>query len=190
MRVEELVGGRVKVARQERGWTQEQLGAELGRYLEGGWSNIVVSFAETGRRGFTAAELVALAAVLGKPVAWLFSPFDDEREIELPGGSLASEDYRALGRPEGEVGAMLTEFADELVTIQATALDMLARIRHAAQEMERAGVQVPDDLVVIPAPPGTSVEDLAAALKRSVEQGKAITTRKRTNRKAKKGGRK
>jgi transcriptional regulator with XRE-family HTH domain len=173
MTPEEMIGVRVRLARQEAGLTQAQLGQGMGRYLGSPWSNIVVSLTELGKRNVTPSELVALAAVLKRPVAWFFTLLDEDGGLTLGGNPLASEGYRALGRPESETGAMLAEFAGELASIQATALDMLARIRHAAEEMARAGIQVPDllrddsSVEVVEATPPPGVVETMEAMKES-----------------------
>jgi transcriptional regulator with XRE-family HTH domain len=143
MTPEEMIGVRVRLARQEAGLTQAQLGQGMGRYLGSPWSNIVVSLTELGKRNVTPSELVALAAVLKRPVAWFFSPLDTEAVVELPTGTLAPEDYRALGRPEGEMGTVLAEFAEVAVVLRATGEEMLGRVQWIIEELNRAGVLVP-----------------------------------------------
>jgi transcriptional regulator with XRE-family HTH domain len=211
MTVEELIGARIRMARQDAKLTQAALGKALARYLGKGWSHAAVSLAEKGRRDFIAAELVALAAVFKRPVTWFFVPLDAEGGVTLGETPLASEDYGALGRPEGDQGAMLVEFAGELVQIGTMAVAMLDRIHRVAEEMARAGISVPLDRLgrdrlgqpladvrvellgdVIPAPPGASVEEMTEAVKRSAEQTRRVKTRKRSGRKptTRKGGRK
>jgi transcriptional regulator with XRE-family HTH domain len=193
MKVEELIGTRVKVARTEAGLTQAQLGEALGGYLGKPWSNMVVSLAETGRRNFAAAELVALAVVLKRPVAWFFSPLDTEAVVELPTGPLASEDYRALGRPEGEMGTVLAEFAEVAVVLRATGEEMLGRVQWIIEELNRAGVSVPlaeqvhavegrVELVDTPEPAPT-VEALTRRIEKERPQKKAGTTTRKGGRK-------
>jgi transcriptional regulator with XRE-family HTH domain len=99
--VEELVGANIAQARTGRPpdqrMTQAQLGEAIEKYLGRSWSRQAVSLAEQGKRDFTAAELVALAAVLEVPVASLFLPPDDpDREIYLPEHTLTDQDEARL----------------------------------------------------------------------------------------------
>lgn len=88
MRVEELVGRRVREIREDLGMSQGQLGEEIGKLLSKPWSRQTVSMAELGRRAFTAAELIALAHVLGVHVGQMFTPPVDlpHAELELSSG--------------------------------------------------------------------------------------------------------
>jgi hypothetical protein len=183
MKVEELIGAKVKEARGSR--TQAEVGKAMGKYLGKPWSNMVVSLAETGRRSFTAAELVALAAVLRKPVAWFFSVLDEEA-VELPAGPLPLEDRRALGRPEGEIGAVLSEFAEVAVVLRATGEEMLGRVQWIIEELNRAGVSVPLAEQVhggLPVEVPPSVEALARRIEKERPQKKAGTTTRKGGRK-------
>jgi transcriptional regulator with XRE-family HTH domain len=74
VRVEELVGRRIRDIRDSKGMTQEQLGIAIGELLGKPWPRQTVSSAEAGRRAFTAAELVAIAHALGVYAGYLFTP--------------------------------------------------------------------------------------------------------------------
>lgn len=74
VRVEEVVGRRIRDIRDSQGMTQELLGQEIGKLLGKPWPRQTVSLAEQGRRAFTAVELVAVARVLGVYVGHLFTP--------------------------------------------------------------------------------------------------------------------
>lgn len=87
MRVEAVVGGRIREGREDLQMTQEDLGTRLALPLGKAWSRQAVSLAESGQRAFTAAELVALAQILGFPSAgWLLTPSLDITELEMPSG--------------------------------------------------------------------------------------------------------
>ncbi|WP_158641285.1 helix-turn-helix transcriptional regulator [Amycolatopsis eburnea] len=86
MRVEEIVGIRMREHREARDMTQEQLGEELGYFLGNAWSRQAVSSAEKGKRAFTAAELLTIADSLGITCADLLRPPPSLREIEMPSG--------------------------------------------------------------------------------------------------------
>jgi len=181
-RLTEAVGRRVRQAREARGWTQAQLGAALAEHLGEGWSRPAVSIAESGGRDFRAVELLALALVLGHPVGWFFRPPGDS-PVELPGGEVPPHVVNMLGSGPSAANPRAFEEAVEAVT------RVLAEHWPAAaiEAPPMAGLPVPGhpDLVVIPAPPGTTVEELAEALDRAIEERDAATTRDTSE---KKGG--
>jgi DNA-binding XRE family transcriptional regulator len=80
MRPNEIVGNRMRQAREEVGLTQERLGQALGKYLGTPWKKQSVSAAEKGRRDFTPEELLTLSIVLRKPVSWFFMAAGPARE--------------------------------------------------------------------------------------------------------------
>lgn len=86
MRIEDVIGQRIREVREINDVTQGQLGERLGELLGREWSRQAVSTAEKGGRAFTAAELVAIAHALGTTVPRLMTPAVDVRAIELPGG--------------------------------------------------------------------------------------------------------
>jgi transcriptional regulator with XRE-family HTH domain len=88
MNVSEIVGRRVRWAREERGLTQAALGQRVGELLGKAWFPQAVSEAERGRRQFTAEELLALAYVLDKPISFFFLPVDDRTSYEFPARTL------------------------------------------------------------------------------------------------------
>ncbi|MFG2021107.1 helix-turn-helix domain-containing protein [Actinomadura geliboluensis] len=86
MRIEDVIGQRIREVREINDVTQGQLGERLGELLGREWSRQAVSTAEKGGRAFTAAELVAIAHALGTTVPRLMTPAVEVRAIELPGG--------------------------------------------------------------------------------------------------------
>lgn len=84
MRVEEMVGRRIRDARQTSGLSQEELGRELRSYLGKAWPGQQVSVAEDGGRKFSALELFALGSILARPASYFFIPFTAD-PIEVPG---------------------------------------------------------------------------------------------------------
>jgi transcriptional regulator with XRE-family HTH domain len=110
VRVEEVVGRRVREIRDGQGMTQEQLGQEIGKLLGKPWPRQTVSAAEAGRRAFTAVELVVLARALGVYVGNLFTPpIDEAGAIELgPGVHLDKEDVLAALFERMDVAASRT----------------------------------------------------------------------------------
>jgi transcriptional regulator with XRE-family HTH domain len=111
----EVVGGRIRQAREARGWTQGQLGDALAEYLGEGWSRPAVSIAEGGGRDFRAVELLALALVLGHPVGWFFRPAGDS-PIELPGKEVPAHVVNMLGSGPSAADPHAFEDAVEAVT--------------------------------------------------------------------------
>jgi transcriptional regulator with XRE-family HTH domain len=82
VKVSEIIGKRVKQAREEAGISQRELGEQVGGVLnrEGKpWFAQAVSAAEKGDRDWTADDLVAVAWVLRRPVAWFFQVMDEDQ---------------------------------------------------------------------------------------------------------------
>lgn len=86
MRVEEIIGMRMRQRREELDRTQEELGRELGVFLGKPWSRQSVSSAEQGKRAFTAAEIYAIANCLRMTFVSLLRPPTDVAEVEMPSG--------------------------------------------------------------------------------------------------------
>lgn len=95
MRIQEVVGERVRERREVLGLTQQQLGERLAPHLGRTWSRQAVSAAEKGGRDFAAAELVALGLVLDVMPAALLTPAAIET-VELPGGTVLSAQQMLL----------------------------------------------------------------------------------------------
>jgi Helix-turn-helix len=95
MRIEEVIGQRLTLYRGAH-MSQELLGKRLGAYLGKEWTRQAVSHAEHGRRDFRAAELVALAKVIGVPVARLMVPPEGTKQIELGGQGIAAGELTDL----------------------------------------------------------------------------------------------
>lgn len=88
MKIEEIVGERVRARREHLGISQPELGRRLEPLLGTAWPKQTVSSAEKGKRSFTASDLVALAHVLQLPVGDLLRPSTTMRveTIELGSG--------------------------------------------------------------------------------------------------------
>lgn len=76
MSVESDIGSRIATRREAAGLTQTALGEAIGSQLDKPWPRQAVSAAEKGRRSFTAAELLALAASLHCGVSDLLGTTD------------------------------------------------------------------------------------------------------------------
>lgn len=72
--IERIIGRNVTRARKAADMTQRELGEAVAPYLGTTWPPQTVSNVEGGRRAFAAAEVVALAHVLGVTPAALFFP--------------------------------------------------------------------------------------------------------------------
>ncbi|MGH3276708.1 MAG: helix-turn-helix domain-containing protein [Streptosporangiaceae bacterium] len=130
MRVEEYVGQRIRDRRDELGMTQEEFGRRVGHFLGKPWSRSTVSVAENARRAFTAAELVAIANVLGTRAARLLTPPVDVEELEMPSG--ATMRAHPLGPDVGINDKYLSQMQDELAQILSTT----GQTRRAAKVLE------------------------------------------------------
>ncbi len=86
MRVEEMVGRRLREARERAGLSQAQLGTRMGAYTGKLLSRQSISQAEQGQRAFTAAELIAFAHITRAVPAEFLTPPDDVDDVVLPGG--------------------------------------------------------------------------------------------------------
>lgn len=149
MRVEEVVGVRVRDARESRDMTQEELGEKLGELLGRPWSRQAVSAAEKGGRAFTGAELVALAVALGTTVPRLFTPPSKVSSVEMPNGIQIDRaqlvgvagpefsDERAL-RTVSSVLPALTELAERMHATSLSAAHNVRDIWRIFEELELA----------------------------------------------------
>jgi transcriptional regulator with XRE-family HTH domain len=141
VRIEDVVGQWITRAREEVGLTQAQLGEELGRYLGKPWPRQAVSAAEKGRRSFTAAELVALAAVLGRSVDSLLVPPDDVPAVKLAEG--APIDSRHLrGSNEVASDASLKELIQTLIHVRRELPVLLESAQRLDNLMDNAAMEV------------------------------------------------
>lgn len=138
MRVEELVGRRVRESRETVGLTQEQLGQSLQPYLGKKWPGQQVSVAEDGGRKFTAAELFALSMVLDRPVSYFFIPIS-VTPIEAPGGAVPVDEAtsRQIWGPS----------KDSVAPIVVSVLQRLPGFLGEMEQSAREARQVVDDLL-------------------------------------------
>lgn len=101
MTVEQTIGQKIRTRREVLGLTQEELGVRLGTYLTRPWPRQAVSVAEKGGRDFRAAELVALAQVLGTTpnylTYWDTAPGDDTLILLEELFRLVDEAWQRLG---------------------------------------------------------------------------------------------
>lgn len=118
MTIEEVIGSKIREAREELGWTQAQLGIHLLAILGDAWSPQAISAAEKGRRDFRAVDLFALHWALNRPVEWFYS-VPTGTEIEFPGsvvtvGTIEEPDKIAIAPKEaGPTMALIREWYGE-----------------------------------------------------------------------------
>jgi transcriptional regulator with XRE-family HTH domain len=91
VRLEQVIGRRMRERREAMALTQEQAGQRIGELLGRPWPRQAVSAAEKGDRAFTAAELVAIAFALQTTVSWLLTPFAGDSGISMPGGAVIGQ---------------------------------------------------------------------------------------------------
>jgi transcriptional regulator with XRE-family HTH domain len=143
VRPSEYIGRRVRELREARKMSQQQLGDELGRWLEKPWPRQTVSMAELGKRAFAADELVALAVCLRVPVTRLVAPllFD---KLMLPGGEVEPPREDVAGY---ESFVRMHDAAFDVNAAVAEVSRGNTRLRsaweHLCRELEAAGSHLP-----------------------------------------------
>jgi transcriptional regulator with XRE-family HTH domain len=150
MRVEAAIGKQIARFRETRQMSLTQLGDALGQYLGRPWSRQAVHQAERGRRAFTAAELAAIALVLGTSVPALF--LADGEPVELPDATISAGDYQAIllyagnDAPLDGVEELIVALHDITEVLSRPTLVRLARIGRIAEQVAGAapGPDIPD----------------------------------------------
>lgn len=154
MQVSEVVGVRMKDMRESRKMTQEQFGELLGELLGKAWPRQAVSAAERGLRAFTAAEIFAIALVLGVPPGHLFTPVAYEPGIEL-GPGVVVDVRKALqilleGHELDAARETLTNLLEHAVAASHSSARVLADAKYLIQNL---GDLLPEPVPVETAPP-------------------------------------
>ena len=131
VRLEQVIGHRMRDRREEMALTQEQAGQRIGELLGRPWPRQAVSAAEKGDRAFTAAELVAIAFALDTNVSWLLTPLAGGLGVEMPSG--AAVDQTEL------VAAVLPRLSDggDTDAIRQVLVDLGRRIMENARAFDR-----------------------------------------------------
>ncbi|MFE5837232.1 helix-turn-helix domain-containing protein [Arthrobacter sp. NPDC056493] len=73
-RLEAVIGENIRRFRGEM--SQAELGEKVGELLGGAWSRSTVSQAESGKRAFVAAEIVALAQIFNRSIPEMYRRYD------------------------------------------------------------------------------------------------------------------
>lgn len=86
MKIEEIVGQRIRERREQLALSQAMLGKLIGEHLGRDWPRQAVSAAEKGERSFGIAEMVMLAHVLNVSIAHLVTPPAGVAAVEVAPG--------------------------------------------------------------------------------------------------------
>lgn len=125
MRIEEVVGTRMREHREAKGVTQDQLGQELGHVLGRPWARQAVSAAEKGQRAFAAVELLAIADTLEIKCSDLLRPPPNVVEIHMPSGWFLSTQALETADEDREYPAAVHELVQMIMRDQFAAQDAL-----------------------------------------------------------------
>jgi transcriptional regulator with XRE-family HTH domain len=139
----ELIGARIRQARRVRGWTQEQLGAELGKVTRGkAWAKQQVYQAERGRRAFDIADLITLALALDYPLWWFVQP-DQGADVQVsPGFKLSAKRLtRAVVGPSGLAPDRLNIFAGSVVYVADVIGANVGNLERAAATLRKLALE-------------------------------------------------
>jgi transcriptional regulator with XRE-family HTH domain len=129
MRVEEVVGKRLRDARRAAGLTQLQLGEAMADFLPKKWVGQQISQAEEGNRKLTAEELFAFCCILARPVNYFFIPTVDVSVIEVRGrqGTIDAETVRDIQMPDMAYNAALPALR-QLMSLESSMRDAITSL--------------------------------------------------------------
>jgi transcriptional regulator with XRE-family HTH domain len=148
VRVEEVVGRRIRDAREARGISQAEFGKSLGALLDRTWTRQAVSDAEKGKRAFTAQELVALSIVIGCEITDLFRLPADADSLEMPGNILSRD----------QLDRKLSD-ASDAAELRRTLLDLLrsaGQLSEAGEGLRQTALRAWDELERLTGAPETA----------------------------------
>jgi hypothetical protein len=105
-------------------------------FLGRGWSKRTIWLLESGLHQLFAAELIAFASVLQRPLLWFYTPDDPSIRIRFPGGDELSVDEldAAIGAGERERTAARL---DSLHSIAEEIRANIARTRDSVRQVAR-----------------------------------------------------
>ncbi|WP_141718036.1 helix-turn-helix transcriptional regulator [Nocardia altamirensis] len=133
MKIERIVGERIRIAREAMGYSQPELGRRVGEALDKAYPRQAISAAERGERAFTASELFVFAQILRVPVGSFFTPPSGVDEIEISSGTKypasGLDDLHIPGNPAKEVAYDIGRVVDELTEANSRRADEIARER-------------------------------------------------------------
>jgi transcriptional regulator with XRE-family HTH domain len=137
MEMAEIVGLRVREARDSRSLSQKKLGEALRPFLGSTWPKQTVSAVERGLRSLDASELAAFALALGYSVQWFLTPPDVGEDVSLKGQTVRPGILlRALGLSADESlsrdqALEVAEWQDVLFELVAEAVGKAEQARDA-----------------------------------------------------------
>ncbi|MBF6216055.1 helix-turn-helix transcriptional regulator [Nocardia puris] len=133
MKIERIVGERIRIAREAIGYSQPELGRRVGEALDKATPRQAVSAFERGERAFTASELFVFAQILRVPVSSLFTPPSGVGEVEVSSGTTypttVLDDLRVADNPAQEALYDLERLVDELTEANSRKADDATRER-------------------------------------------------------------
>ncbi len=132
MRVEEVVGLRLREERERAGLSQAQLGQYVAPLLGRVWPRQAISHAEAGRRAFTAAELIAFAHVVGCEPGRLLIPPHNVDKVTMPSGESLKRDQLVApaNNPEvDELRGRIARLIDHGLTTEREGREVVAHAR-------------------------------------------------------------
>ncbi|MCX2965592.1 helix-turn-helix domain-containing protein [Gordonia aquimaris] len=138
MKIEEVIGHRIQVLRESLASplgekvSQTEFGRRLGPLLGKEWSRQAVWMAESGKRAFTAVELVAIAHVLRTPVSSLMLPPGDVEGIDMPTGATIDASEFAVTNRFTDLPEHLRQRTFHLYSQVSKAADQMKKIREIA----------------------------------------------------------
>jgi transcriptional regulator with XRE-family HTH domain len=155
VRVEEIVGQRIRERREQLELSQAQLGKLIGEHLGRDWPRQAVSAAERGQRAFTVAEMVTLAYVLGVSIGQLLTPPVGTEKIEVAPGVQAERDVlmmalvpaMAADKPQEQLQEVFTRLLRHVRQLSSAAdgvqkdMDVMQRLAVTMAQQERDGLQ-------------------------------------------------
>lgn len=144
MRIEEVIGQRVKAAREAAGMSLKEVGVAVGEYLDRAWTAQAVWQAEHGQRDFKAAHLLALALVLEIPVVQLLAPLSAGESIDIDSHTITEDESQRLFMAVASPGAAaLFLELDRRLTAIADRLRMGAeQQRELVREIDEVGMSL------------------------------------------------
>ncbi len=124
--IEQVIGARVAQLRRERGMTQVEFGQALEPYTGTVWSRQNLGSAESGRRGWTANDMIAVAMVLDATIADLLTPTPEmSGDLRTTGGAtvtapeLAMRTARPLALPAADAADVTRDAENLYIKVKA-----------------------------------------------------------------------
>ncbi len=144
MRVEEVVGDRLRRERERAGLSQAQVGQYVAPLLGRVLPRQAISHAEAGKRAFTAAELVAFAHVIGCDVAKLLELPPHVDAVTMPSGRTLDRDQFPVDESEPvslkEWHVVLGDIMDITEEVRRLAEVAFVEVSRLAKEAGRADI--------------------------------------------------